>query len=75
MQGPIDFKVGDIVEMRKPHPCGSYEWRVLRIGMDIGAECMQCGRYILIPRRKFESRIKRFLARGDSTLSLTVEGE
>jgi hypothetical protein len=61
MQLPLELKVGDVVELRKAHPCGGKTWRILRIGADIGAECLTCQRYIMVPRRRFESRIKRFL--------------
>lgn len=64
MRPPLDLRVGDVVEMRKPHPCGGYTWRVLRVGADIGAECHTCGRYVLLPRSRFEARLKRFLERG-----------
>ncbi|MDX2161331.1 MAG: DUF951 domain-containing protein [bacterium] len=45
--------IGDRAIMRKPHPCGSAEWMVTRIGADIGMRCMGCGRRVLIPRREF----------------------
>ncbi len=50
--------VGDVVRLRKPHPCGSYEWRVTRIGTDIGLVCLECGRRIMLPRGKFNRRVK-----------------
>jgi hypothetical protein len=61
MKPPLELEVGDVVELRKAHPCGGKTWRILRIGADIGAECLTCQRYVLVPRRRFESRIKRFL--------------
>ncbi len=61
MKPPLVLNVGDVVELRKPHPCGGKTWRILRVGADIGAECLTCQRYVLVPRRRFESRIKRFL--------------
>ena len=63
--------IGDVVEMRKPHPCGGYEWEIVRVGADIGLACMNCGRRIMIPRRKFARRAKRFVQRG----WLPAEGE
>jgi hypothetical protein len=60
---PIQVYVNDIVCLRKPHPCGSYEWRVVRIGADIGLKCLRCGRRVLLPRSTFERRLKSFLAR------------
>ena len=64
MPAPLDLRVGDTVELRKPHPCGGRIWRIQRVGLDIGVECQTCGRYVLIPRRRFEGRIKRFVERG-----------
>ena len=54
MKNDTDYKVGDIVRMKKAHPCGSYEWDVLRVGMDFGIKCRGCGHYVLLPRAKFE---------------------
>ena len=48
------FKVGDIVKMKKPHPCGSYEWEILRTGMDFGIKCCGCGHFVMLARPKFE---------------------
>ena len=56
--------VGDVVEMRKPHPCGGVIWEVVRVGADIGLICQQCGRRVLLPRRKFAHQAKRFVQRG-----------
>lgn len=44
--------------MRKPHPCGGYEWRVVRLGADIGLECLTCGHRILLERRALKNRMK-----------------
>ncbi len=63
MRPPMDLRVGDVVERRKAHPCGGKIWRVERIGADIGAECLTCGRYLLVPRPRFEKSIKRFTVR------------
>jgi len=60
---PIEVHVDDTVRLRKVHPCGSYEWRVVRIGADIGLKCLGCGRRILLPRRTFERRLRSFVTR------------
>lgn len=60
---PIDVQVGDQVRLRKPHPCGSYEWQVTRIGADIGLQCLRCGRRVLLDRRTFEKRLKAMIRR------------
>jgi hypothetical protein len=57
--------LGDIVRMRKTHPCGSDQWEVVRLGADIGIRCLKCGRRVLMPRVKFERRIRTFLKRGE----------
>lgn len=62
--GPIPFRLGDVVRLRKPHPCGSFEWTVVRLGADIGLRCNQCQRKVLLPRRTLERRLKAFVSRG-----------
>jgi hypothetical protein len=57
-RGPVDVRVGDQVRLRKPHPCGGYEWEVTRIGADIGLRCITCGRRVMLPRAKFEKQMK-----------------
>jgi len=54
---------GDIVEMRKPHPCGGKEWEIVRVGADIGLMCRTCSRRVLMPRRQFARQAKRFIQR------------
>jgi hypothetical protein len=54
----VDIKVGDIVRLRKAHPCGSYEWEVVRVGADIGMKCLKCHRRVLLERTRFEKRLK-----------------
>ena len=61
---PIDFFLEDQVRLRKPHPCGSVDWTVVRLGADIGLRCHGCGRRVLLPRRVLEKRMKSFLSRG-----------
>ena len=58
---PIPVDVNDVVRLRKPHPCGGYEWTVVRIGADIGLKCNTCGRRVLLVRREFEKRLKTFV--------------
>ena len=48
--------LGDVVRMRKTHPCGNDQWEVVRLGADIGIRCLKCGRRVLMPRVKFERR-------------------
>jgi hypothetical protein len=60
----LDIYIHDVVRLRKPHPCGSTEWTVVRIGADIGLRCHGCGRRILLSRRILEKRLKTFVSRG-----------
>ncbi len=60
---PIEIYLDDRVQMRKQHPCGGYEWRIFRLGADIGMLCETCGRRVLLPRRQFEKRLKQILDR------------
>jgi hypothetical protein len=61
----LEIRVGDQVRMRKPHPCGGYEWEVTRIGADIGIQCLTCGRRVMLPRAKFEKQVKTILSAMD----------
>lgn len=56
-----EFKVGDIVETKKQHPCGSKTWEVLRIGVDFKLKCLGCGHIIMIEREKALKMIKKHL--------------
>lgn len=53
------FYLGDIVEMKKDHPCGSKEWEITRLGADIKIKCCGCGRIVMLPRSKFEKDVKK----------------
>lgn len=59
----MDIKIGDIVRLKKKHPCGSYEWQVIRLGADIGIKCLQCQHRVLLPRSVFERRVKAVISR------------
>ncbi len=54
----MDINVGDVIRLKKKHPCGSIEWEVLRIGMDFRLKCMGCGHQIMLPRTTVEKSIK-----------------
>lgn len=55
----MDVRVGDVLELKKPHPCGSRQWQVLRVGMDFKLRCVGCGHELMIPRAKAEKSIKK----------------
>lgn len=60
----LDLHLDDVLRLRKPHPCGGYEWRVVRLGADIGLQCLTCDRRVLLTRREVEKRTKTIVARG-----------
>ena len=61
---PLELFLGDVVRLRKPHPCGGYDWTVVRLGADIGLRCIGCNRRVLLSRRELERRLKLFVSRG-----------
>jgi hypothetical protein len=63
----LEVRLGDMVRLRKVHPCGGYEWEVVRLGADIGIKCQTCGRRVLLDRSVFEKRVKTFISRGPVT--------
>ena len=67
-----ELLLGDVVRLRKTHPCGSRDWLVDRLGADIGLRCEGCGRHILLERRALESRLASFVSRGDPALTAAV---
>ena len=60
----MEIKLGDVVRLRKKHPCGGDEWEVVRVGADIRIKCLKCQRYVLLERSVFERRVKAFISRG-----------
>ena len=56
-----EFNIGDIVEMKKGHPCGNNQWEVIRVGADIKIKCCGCNRIVMIPRVKFIKEVKKIL--------------
>lgn len=57
----LHYKVGDIITLKKGHPCGENKWKILRTGVDIKLECLGCSRQIWIPRIDFEKRIRKIM--------------
>jgi hypothetical protein len=64
MIDPTDIRLNDVVRLRKSHPCGGADWRVVRLGADIGLVCLTCQHRVLIPRGQFIKQVKLFLERG-----------
>ena len=69
---PIELLLGDVVRLRRPHPCGAQEWLVDRLGADIGIRCQGCGRHVLLERSALERRIQAFVQRGDAAMTAAV---
>jgi hypothetical protein len=65
----LTLYLGDVVRLRRPHPCGGTDWLVDRLGADIGLRCETCGRHVLLERRAIERRLTAFVRRGDPLLS------
>ena len=64
----MDVRVGDRLDMKKPHPCGSKQFDVLRVGMDFKIKCCGCGHEIMAPRNKIEKNIRKILRDGEPLL-------
>ena len=54
----LELRLGDVVRLRKVHPCGGFEWEVVRVGADIGIRCLECQRRVMMPRSALEKRLK-----------------
>ncbi len=64
----MEINLGDVVRLKKKHPCGSDQWRVVRLGADIGIKCLGCQHRVLLERAVFERRVKDFISRGEGNL-------
>lgn len=53
-----DVEIGNVIRLKKSHPCGSFDWEVLRVGMDFRLKCIGCGHHVMISRSKIEKSIK-----------------
>ena len=58
----LKLKIGDVLRMKKAHPCGNHLWEVQRLGADIGITCQKCGRYVMLPRSYLERRVKEVVS-------------
>lgn len=65
----LELLLGDVLRLRRGHPCGGSTWLVDRLGADIGLRCTTCSRHVLLPRRVLESRLAEFLDRGDPAIT------
>ena len=62
----MDLHLHDKVELKKAHPCGSTQWEILRVGMDIKLKCQGCGHELMLPRSKAEKSIRKILTKEES---------
>ncbi len=62
---PESFSVGDVVELKKQHPCGSRQWEILRTGMDFRIKCIGCGHLVMVTRPKFEKSVKKIVSKAE----------
>ncbi len=62
----MEIRLGDVVRLRKQHPCGGDQWEVVRLGADIRIRCLKCQHYVLLERSTFARRVKAFVSRGGS---------
>lgn len=68
----LDLLLGDIVRLKRAHPCGGDTWLLDRLGADIGLRCQTCGRHVLIDRVSLERRLVGFVERGDAAVTAAV---
>lgn len=61
-----EYELGNVVHMKKQHPCGSYEWEIIRMGADIKIKCTGCGRMVMLPRSKFEKDAKKVVVKKEN---------
>ncbi len=61
MDNQKQFDLHDVVEMKKPHPCGENRWKIIRLGMDIRIKCLKCEHSVLIPRKEFSRKVKKII--------------
>ena len=60
------YDLGDLVEMKQPHPCGTNRWEITRMGADIKIKCTNCGHVVMLSRREFEKKLKKVLVKADA---------
>ena len=68
----VEFLLGDVVTLRRAHPCGGREWLIDRLGADIGLHCRSCERHVMLDRRTLERRLTGFVQRGNLAMSQAV---
>ena len=61
----MDFELGDVIKMKKAHPCGTNQWEILRVGMDFRLKCCGCGHQVMLPRKQVEKSYRGKIAQND----------
>ena len=69
----MEIGLGDVVRLRKKHPCGSDEWQVVRVGADIRIKCLKCQRQVLLERGIFERRMKALVSKGQPAIEADTD--
>ena len=54
----MEFSIGDVIKMKKPHPCGANQWEITRVGMDFRLKCQGCGHQVMLPRKQVEKNFR-----------------
>jgi len=62
------YKIGEIVELKKQHPCGSKQWEITRVGADFRIRCLGCDHQVMLPRPKFEKSVKKIIKSIDESV-------
>ena len=57
----MQYQLSDVIQMKKPHPCGENKWRIIRVGMDVKIKCLKCGHIVMLSHEVFIKRLKRIL--------------
>ena len=70
---PMQLNVGDVVRLKKKHPCGGHEWEILRVGADFRIRCTTCQRQVWLPRREVERRITKIISQVESDQANTSD--
>lgn len=62
----MELNIGDVIKMKKQHPCGTNAWELMRVGMDIRLKCKGCGHQIMLPRKQVEKAFRGFIEKSDN---------
>lgn len=58
----MEFEIGQVIKLKKAHPCGGNRWEILRVGMDFRLKCLQCGHMVMVPRKLVEKNFRGFIS-------------